>query len=205
MFLGTKLSDDMSWNEHIETVCGKLNSYYFGIRTLKQNLTKKSLMVYYYSSVYATVSYNILGWGGASQTHRVFKAQKRIIRLIFSLNYNESCRETFVNKKILTLSSIYIMKLLLHIKKNVNNYKKHSNVHSHNTRHSEDLCLPKFRKSYYKKSPEYMGIYLYNKLPARLKSVQSPKQFKCQLKACLLENCFYSLEEFENYLNKKNK
>jgi len=42
----------------------------------------------------------------------------------------------------------------------------------------------------------YTGIKLYNKLPQKLKQIDDSKDFKKQVKNFLLQNVFYTIEEF---------
>jgi hypothetical protein len=41
-----------------------------------------------------------------------------------------------------------------------------------------------------------MGIKIHNSLPPELKRIENFKVFKNKLKSDLLQNCFYSLQEF---------
>jgi hypothetical protein len=41
-----------------------------------------------------------------------------------------------------------------------------------------------------------MGIKLHNNLPTEIKRIENFKDFKNKLKIFLLQNCFYSLQEF---------
>jgi hypothetical protein len=41
-----------------------------------------------------------------------------------------------------------------------------------------------------------MGINIHNNLPFELKRIENFKVFKNKLKSYLLQNCFYSLQEF---------
>jgi hypothetical protein len=55
-------------------------------------------------------------WG--SSPHRLFKLQKRIIRLIKGCGYRDSCREHFRDMNVLPLRSQYIYSLTMFVIKN---------------------------------------------------------------------------------------
>jgi hypothetical protein len=55
----------------------------------------------------------------------------------------------------------------------------------------------------YEKGPKYFGTILYNKLPPHLKRIDAIPKFKTQLSQYLLENCFYSTQEYINYDREK--
>jgi hypothetical protein len=48
------------------------------------------------------------------------------------------------------------------------------------------------------------GTKLYNKLSNYIKNIENPKPFKNQLKAFLLQQTFYSVEEYLTYNQVKN-
>lgn len=104
--LGTHLDAKLTWDVHIEHVCNQLNKAYFAILQLKSTLDISGILNIYYALAYSHISLNIICWGSAKDRDRVFISQKRIIRLIFSMEFNESCRRIFINKKILTTPCI---------------------------------------------------------------------------------------------------
>jgi len=50
--------------------------------------------------------------------------------------------------------------------------------------------------SLFKKSVINMGIKLYNKMPSKIKQLESYRDFKQRIKLYLLDHPFYSLNEF---------
>jgi hypothetical protein len=52
-------------------------------------------------------------WDNSSHAERVFKLQKRVIRLIKGCGYRDSCREHFRDMNILPLRSQYIYSLMM--------------------------------------------------------------------------------------------
>lgn len=199
-FLGTYLDYRISWNNHINNVCTKLSKSYFSIGTLKTTLTEEALLSVYYANVHSAIAYNIVSWGQATEIDRVFIIQKRIIRLMFNLTHNESCRHSFKNKKILTVTGIYLLKLLCYIHENKNQFITNNNIHTYLTRTRNHIHINRFNHSYLKKSPIYTGCTYYNLLSADYKNLTN-KRFKIKIKKILIENCFYNLREFEIFLN----
>ena len=56
-------------------------------------------MTCYYSLAYSIIGYNISIRGQSGEAGIVFVMQRRIIGILFDLNYRESCRDTFKTKK----------------------------------------------------------------------------------------------------------
>jgi hypothetical protein len=66
------------------------------------------------------MSYGIMFWGNSSQAERVFKLQKRAVRIMKGCGLRDSCRDHFKHMSILLvpLRSQYIYSLMMFIIKN---------------------------------------------------------------------------------------
>jgi hypothetical protein len=63
-----------------------------------------------------------------------------------------------------------------------------------------NLYLPLLHLTKYKKGVHYAGIWLFNHLPTSIKkTADETKMFKKTLKKFLLDNSFYSINEFLNF------
>jgi hypothetical protein len=51
----------------------------------------------------------------------------------------------------------------------------------------------------FEKSITYSGIHIYNRLAKEIKNTETLIKFKKKLIDFLIEECFYSVEEFLNY------
>jgi hypothetical protein len=68
------------------------------------------------------------------------------------------------------------------------------------TRNNYSLHPPLFHLTKYQKGVHYAGVRVFNHLPTRIKSIANDtKVFKMTLKKFLLENSFYSMDEFFNF------
>ena len=68
--------------------------------------------------------------------------------------------------------------------------------HSHYTRNKSDLFISSHNTKLFEQSITYNGVLMYNKLSSETKSIKSTTKFKKILTKFLLENSFYSVEEF---------
>lgn len=197
-FLGSIVDDLMNWKEEVERIVKKLNSAYYAMFTLKNNLDTDSLIKYYYGCVQSVISYNIIIWGQSTEASRVFISQKRFIRLIFNLSRMETCRHSFKQYSIMTTPCLYLYRLLSHIHARRGEFRRRGDVHGYPTRATSDICLPALTRLSFKKTPLYAGIQLYNRLPTEYKGVEV-RGFKNKLKKLLTEKAFYSVGEFSEY------
>ncbi|VEN50027.1 unnamed protein product [Callosobruchus maculatus] len=141
--LGVHIDSNMSFKSHIEHVCEKLNRAYYAIFHLKSCLSQDALITVYDATVHSYLSYNITCWGQSSGYIRVFRALKRILRMIFNLRYHENCRTSFKVKKILTLVSIFILKCVSYVKKHLSMFEVQGDNQHYNAR-CTTLKIPKF-------------------------------------------------------------
>jgi hypothetical protein len=112
----------------------------------------------------------------------------------------DSCRELFKCMKILPLSSQYTFSLLMHVvnKKHLP-FRRNLEVHNHDTRSAKNFHLPITNLTIYQKGAYDTGIKILNYLPTHIKNVANEIQvFKKTLKRFLLDNSFYSIEEYFN-------
>ena len=107
----------LNWKIHIDYVCKKCASICFALKRLSQIASKNVVKIFYYSHFESTIRYCVIFWGNASTANRVFVLQKRALRSIYGLQFNESCKQTFITQKFLTLLCIYILEILTFVKK----------------------------------------------------------------------------------------
>jgi hypothetical protein len=113
---------------------------------------------------------------------------------------NDSCREFFKLLKILPLSAQYIYSLVLFIINNRNLFFDNAELYTIKTMNSYNLHPLLFHLTKYQKGLHYAGVRVFNHLPTRIKSISNEtKLFKMTLKKFLLENSFYSMDEFFNF------
>lgn len=191
--LGIVLDCKLKWTEHVNQVCSKLSSQLFLLRQLKHSVSADSLRVAYFSLFHAHITYGILLWGNSSQSHKVFKYQKKAIRVLAGVSLRESCRPHFKHNKIMPLPAIYIYYTLLEIHRNKKSLQTHSDIHHYNTRSAHLLLQPKFK--YRNSDKNSLDVKLYNKLSIESRNL-SYKLFKIKVKTLILEMCYYSESEY---------
>lgn len=195
-FLGLYLDNSLSWETHIDAICKKISSSCFALYRLRQISSNNVMLSFYYALIYSRLKYGILFWGCSHHSIRAFRLQKKAVRTIVGASRITSCREIFKKLNLLTLTSLYILETLLFVKQNLDKFNKNNYYHSYNTRRGNDLCLPIHTLAIYEKNPAYMGMLMYNKLPPHIKAIDNIKQFKSILRTYLIQQCFYSIEEY---------
>ena len=110
---------------------------------------------------------------------------------------NDSSREFFKILKILPLSAQYIYSVLMFVVNNRNLFSDNAELYTIKTRNSYNLHPPLSRLTKYQNRVHYVGITVFDHLPPSIKSIANEiKVFKKTLKRFLLDNSFYSMDEF---------
>ena len=123
---------------------------------------------------------------------RLFILQKRILRKIFSLGPLDSCKPLFKTNK----PCLLILEAALFVNRYQNKFPRVSSLHYYPTRNNNNIIIPNFRLSAYKKDPYCFCSYVYNKLPQHIKQTNSTRKFKRSLLCYLFENSFYRIGEY---------
>jgi hypothetical protein len=199
-FLGLIVDDSLSWKDHIDQMRPKLNSACFVIRSLQAMMDIETLKIIYFAYVHSIVSYGIIFWGNQLYSDKIFKIQKRAVRIITNSRTRDSCRKLFQRLEILPLYSQYIFSISLFVVKNKHLYNTNNLIHGFNTRQKTNLHQPTANLTKYQKGVYYSGVKIFNNLPKEIKDLTNQTTpFRNSLKRFLLLNCFYNREEYFNY------
>jgi hypothetical protein len=197
-FLGLITDNTLSWKGHIDYIIPKLSSACYVIRTIKPYVSQNTLKIIYYSYFHSVMNYGLLFWGSSTESIKIFKLQKKMIRIIMGYKSNHSCRELFVALGILPLYSQYISSLLLFLNKNKNQFQVNSEIYHYSTRQKSHLHQPSANLTKYQKGVYYLGV----EVPTYInEEFDNTKKFKKILQKCLNEKSFYSLKEYFDLQN----
>lgn len=196
--LGLTIQYKLDWRENIELLGKELSKVLYLLKSMKTSVSLHILRTLYFSTLHSKMIYGILLWGNSPANQTIFILQKKALRIMFNLNFNEHCRETFIQQQILTFPCCCIFENLVYVKKWYHDYKEINNVHTYNTRNNNKLLLPKIRLKKSELSSNFIGIQLFNKLPENIKTL-NVKQFKLSVKRLLLNNAFYSINEYMSF------
>jgi hypothetical protein len=115
-FLGLYLTEDVEWDVHIKHVSNTLSKNYCVIQSLKTVTSINTSRSVYFANFHSHLRYGILFLGGDSQSTKVFKLQKKDVRLIFNVKRKTSCRELFRTLSVIPVPCAYIMEIVYYIK-----------------------------------------------------------------------------------------
>lgn len=195
-FLGVVLDIRLTWEAHVVSLCKKLSSKIYLIRQLKSLVSDQVLKTAYFGLFQSLLNYAILAWGHSTHSKRVFAVQRKCLRIMCGLQFRDDCRQAFVDSKILTLPCLYVLQSIMYIKANEMDYQTFP--HAYSTRGKDSFVVPFHRLKRSREATHYHGLLFFNKLPNCFR-VLSPAQLKKSIKDILIENAFYSIEEFLSF------
>jgi len=131
---------------------------------------------------------------------KIFRMQKRIVRIMTGCKNRVSCRNLFRRLEILSFASQYILLLMLFVVKNKNLLTLNSENYTKSTRQFNNFYQPITNFTIYQRAVHYMSIKIFNNLPPYIKDISTNvRKFKICLKRFLHIHPFYSIEEYFQY------
>jgi len=100
---------------YIEYIILKLSSACYTMSGIKPFMSLNALKTIYYSYFDTIISYGLPFWGNQLHRLKIFRMQKRIIRITTGCNSMVSCRNLFRRLEILPPVSQYILSLMLFV------------------------------------------------------------------------------------------
>jgi hypothetical protein len=200
-FLGLYIDGNLDWSTYFEHLIRKLGRALHVMNVLHNVVDLRTALFVYHGYFLSQVRYGILFWGSSSFADAVLKLQKRALRLLYGLNFRDSCRPYFKQNRLLTVYAIYIYELLKFMIEHNNYFLDARPQHGHGTRNRGILLYPRHRLTMFERSPYYMILKVFNNLPSILKQDVMEKHFLSRVKSFLIDLCPYSLSEFLNFTN----
>ena len=194
-FLGIYINEHLSWIKEIDYTCSRLSGVCYTLKVLKSYLDLDTLKVVYYANFYSVMKYGVAFWGGSSHSSRVFIIQKRALRTILGLTSVESCRSHFRSTGILTFYGVFIHECVVFLFKNRDKFLNYEINHTYNTR-SDAYNIPVHRMALSEKNVLYSCVKFFNRLPKRIRSVKTLREFKNAVFQLLLDREPYTVDEF---------
>ena len=202
-YLGFCIDDRLSHKVHVRYLTGKLSRLTFISKIVSKYLSNKAARSFYFGMVHSVLSYGLLVWGGAllygASTLRMQRLHDKIIFNLFKLPGDIFVNITHIYKRerLIKLTDIYRVKSCQAVYQIMNenyapfllddllNLVRH---HDYNTRHRDDLLLPRPQVRSVRLNFLYQGIRLWNDLSRELReSISSFSLKKKMIDAILNE------------------
>ena len=118
----------------------------------------------YYSYFHSVMTYGLLFCGNSADSTKMFKLQKKNIRIMMGCRNTESCKKLFLNLKILPFPSQYIFSLLSFMIRNKNQFPVNSEIYHFDTRQHANFHQPSVNVTKFQKGVSNLGAKVFNPL-----------------------------------------
>jgi len=187
--VGVSIDNNLLWHDHIDKLCKTLSSKIALLSRIKKYLPTETRNLYYKHYILPTMDYcsNVWGNGAKSELDRIYKLQKRAARIILDASIDHPSKALFTELKWFTIyeridfHKAVLLYKCLHgtapeylqdlFRPFSTQYQLRSILHG-------NLQAPKPRTEQFKKSFQYSGTVLWNKLPLHVKSAENIRVFK---------------------------
>ena len=204
--LGIYLDEHLSLSYHVDHLAKKLNRSMYCMKMAKNNLNLSGLRSLYFALVHSHLSYcpTILNCLSTANKNRLFKIQKKAIRLMTGSKYNAHTKPLFLQQGILPLEKIIKQGKLKFMHSVYYGYapksfaqtwrKNNEHEQNLNLRNDNHFTLPIPRTDFFKKMPLYSLALEWNN-SGNLMFYDNNITFKRALREQLFSELF---EEMEN-------
>ena len=189
-FLGIIIDRNLNFKSHTALISTKISKATGILFRLNNILPQPALKSLYDALIVPHMLYGLEIWYSALQCNkdRVFKLQKKSIRAIQNLRYNDHTSSHFQMLGSLKLDDLYKLRILTFMYNNKNLFSTNSDIHPHLTRHRNDIVLPRYRRARSQSSWMYQGAIIWNNLTGNLKALNTIGIFKSNIKRLALDN-----------------
>ena len=211
-FLGLMLDQHLNWKPHINMVSMKISKTIGIMYRLKNIFPKQAMLNIYNALVLSYLNYGLIVWGKNSE--KLFKLQKRAIRVINAARYNAHTSVLFKNDNILKLRDMCALHDFKFCYKFMHgdlpeyflsNLSVEGVNHAYATRRIGQLRVPAVRHDFARNGIKYRLPVIYNNMPLAVKEkiyTHSAQGFRYYVKTmvtqsystvCSIENCYVCL------------
>ena len=177
-YLGVTVQQNMSWTEHVDKVCTKINQRLGILRRIKHLLPIHARVTLYNSLICPLFDYADFVWGdknNSSLMSHLQTLQNKAAKLILDVPVYSSATHALsqLSWNTLQLRRVYHRVVLTykylngHIDYHQLNVQYNKDVHSHNTRRSNNIRLPLAHRNWGKQTLLYTLAEYWNSLPSQ--------------------------------------
>lgn len=175
-YLGITLDSHLSWKPHLKQISQKVAKTNGIMTRLKNVLPCVILQKIYNALILPYLSYGILVWGACAE--RLFKLQKKSVRIIVNAKYNAHTEPIFKSLSMLKISDVLLVQELKFYYKLENQMlpvsftsllTRNVDVHNYNTRSSQNVRVPLSKHQFVRNAIRFRIPNIINDSPTCIK------------------------------------
>jgi len=185
-YLGLFLENNLNWKMHLEYLEKILLIAVHKFYKLRYICPRNIMKLLYHSLIESVIMYGISSWGGTyySNVIGVYKAQKRIVKIIYFRAIRSATLPLFRDNNILPLRYLYVFRVLK-IFFYRSGFVHHRNLNVHDTRNPYTFKIKRCNLELFRRCYLYMAPFWFHMLPCEVKSLPicQGNNFEKQMKA----------------------
>ena len=192
-YLGIVIDDKLSWKKHIELTCTKLRVVLFKMFRLSAYFDIGFLKTVYHSLFLSVATYGIIVWGGVRNNsyEKIFKLQKRALRIVSKKNKLTSTNYLLKELDLLELRKIFYERIIIrYYRKNFCCIERVSSTYETRAKTSGKAKLTKIVKSLSCRAEHNIIVRLFNILPDGMRSIKGLSCFKSSIRKWIKSDSF---------------
>ena len=200
IFLGVHIHEHLDWKPHINSVSLKMSKSIGLINKITSLISATARWLLYCTLVLPYIQYFNIIWAKTYSTNleKIFKLQKRMIRIIANVGFRDHTKTLFFKLKLLTVYDINRYKTGSFIFRCINypytlppifqtNFVHNEEIHNYNTRTAGKLHVNQVRTTTRKMTLRQSGTLFWNSLDDTITHSKTLKLFQNKLKHLLFE------------------
>ena len=206
-FLGVIIDKNLSWKDHITKTTTQISRNVGILRKLRNTLPANILFTLYNTLILPYISYSNIAWAitdntfdinhcpwtspNSTKLDKLFKLQKKALRIINNANFNSHTKLIFHKYKTLNIFDINKLQTALFMYRfthktlpnSLSNFLiKHSDIHNYNTRQAHHYIASSPKTNHIKYSIKVSGPKIWNILNNKTIDSKTIASFKTSLK-----------------------
>lgn len=182
-YLGIYIDAHLKWDVQINFLIKKLRFVAYSLKRINRFYDEKHLRILYHSLVESHLTYSVVAWGAAQNSHiKILETTQRyILKILFKKPRLFPTELLYQEIGVNDIRQLFFLNTL--IRQHLNKRELRSINHDYNTRYKiNSNYLPASHKNLLQRSYGYLGPKFYNIIPPDLKSINSKSLFKNKIK-----------------------
>ena len=189
--LGVTVDENLKWDEHFNTVKGKICDGLASLKKLKNIIPQNNLCSVYYAIVESHLRYANEIWGSLPKMKldTLQRSQDRVRSIVENARYKDNWSCDWLNFKNIIRFDRSVMTYKIRNKLSPESlwdkFRQRSLQSNYATRNCRDLQIPRLSTEHAKNSYRYSAIKVWNEIPVAVRELPNICRFKNELKEYL--------------------
>ena len=172
-YIGVNFDQKLTWKNHVEYVCTKINKYFGIFSHIRHKIPKQMARQVYYSTIFPHINYCLEIYGNCSSKllSKIQRKQNSLMKFLTKKDFLYPTNLLHNENHILKIEHLYQLKLLCFVhdclnKKTIplfyNYFKSQHQTHNYPTRQEQTIVVPVTNSNFGSNSIKSIGAQIWN-------------------------------------------